>query len=686
MVGCEVDRSGRWRRRRRPSTPPVSMVNYVLEILDGDRAGEVLPVVANTVRVGRKPGNDVVLADEKTSGVHAEIVPEGDRHVLRDLGSTNGTFLDGKRVTELVLTPGDVVTFGRLRVKFRREGDAADGIADAGDLAVRRLDANRVPKKGGALAVGLIALLAAGGGGYFWWQSRGAVASDGEPQARNRREPLAVAGDLLPKPAAGCENGDGWNLQAAGVGFQASGPGHTGSGTLLARRGEGSGDFAIAQLAEPLALLSGRTLTIAAHARTNGGGQVAVRGVAFASNEAVPFRFRTGTALATAEGWQRLTTVLTLPAGCDRLQVELVAVLPSADSEVAVDDVAVTEGGEPATGEWKLPETNQTALATGAAFAVRSVDVDNPAILLALAPGTVPASLQALHQAGLCTLSDVGASVACTPSERGFQIVVKHGGSGASGLQLVFPADAAGGLFADAGDASAAGEGGFAPLAAVGTFDARAVLLGDRLTRALVQVETKVGWVGQQGGGRYLLTLPGDRFDLVVGFRAERQQAAELVRQAKKAQQDGQPGQALDRLRDLVRTVPMDSEGLGQALQLRGELLAAQGERFAQLTRDFDEASFFTTRGGFERVAQGVDDLVAAFGRHNLEGAAAIDALRAEAGGKLAAIDGQDREAERARLTELAAAFQAADQGNLAALVQAYMQKHLAGKQDGGDR
>ncbi|MEC7724609.1 MAG: FHA domain-containing protein, partial [Planctomycetota bacterium] len=82
------------------------MANYVLEILDGDRAGEVLSVGDSVLRIGRKAGNDLVLADEKTSGVHCELTPDAGRLVLKDLGSTNGTFLDGKRIDEVVLTPG----------------------------------------------------------------------------------------------------------------------------------------------------------------------------------------------------------------------------------------------------------------------------------------------------------------------------------------------------------------------------------------------------------------------------------------------------------------------------------------------------------------------------------------------------------------------------------------------------
>ena len=129
------------------------MANYVLEILDGDRAGEVLPVGDSTIRIGRKTGNDIVLTDEKTSGVHCEIMPEGDRLVLKDLGSTNGTFLDGKRVTELVLTPGDIVTIGRTKVKYRELGDDSAGAgdygdADAGEFAMRKIDAGRLKKRG----------------------------------------------------------------------------------------------------------------------------------------------------------------------------------------------------------------------------------------------------------------------------------------------------------------------------------------------------------------------------------------------------------------------------------------------------------------------------------------------------------------------------------------------------------
>src|SRR5688572_9685245 len=287
------------------------MANYVLEVLDGDRAGDVLPVAERTLRIGRKAGNDLVLADEKTSGVHAEVVLEGDRHVLRDLGSTNGTFLDGKRVTEIVLTLGDVVTIGRLRVKFRADGEGA--VADAGDLTVRRLDQSRVQRRGGS--VGLLAglvVVGLGVAGWFWWEGREGVLAEGG--ASKHRAPVEVAGNRLAANLAECESEDGWNLRAAGAGFQPGAP-HTGNGGFTAMRAEGAdaADFAMLATKEPLAVFGGRTMTIAAHVQTGNGALAAVRALCFSANEQIPFRFRSGTALSAHEGWQRLEATVGIP-------------------------------------------------------------------------------------------------------------------------------------------------------------------------------------------------------------------------------------------------------------------------------------------------------------------------------------------------------------------------------------
>jgi pSer/pThr/pTyr-binding forkhead associated (FHA) protein len=106
------------------------MAQFVLEILDGDRAGDVLSLPEGTIRIGRKPGNDLVLADEKTSGVHAEIVFDGGRYVLRDLGSTNGTFLNGDRLEAqkyVELLHQDALRFGSSSREYVLIADDAAG-------------------------------------------------------------------------------------------------------------------------------------------------------------------------------------------------------------------------------------------------------------------------------------------------------------------------------------------------------------------------------------------------------------------------------------------------------------------------------------------------------------------------------------------------------------------------------
>jgi pSer/pThr/pTyr-binding forkhead associated (FHA) protein len=69
--------------------------------------------------VGRVEGNDIVLDHQSVSGSHGELVLRGDQDVyIRDLGSTNGSYLDGKKVAESPVQPGEVITFGEVQLKL----------------------------------------------------------------------------------------------------------------------------------------------------------------------------------------------------------------------------------------------------------------------------------------------------------------------------------------------------------------------------------------------------------------------------------------------------------------------------------------------------------------------------------------------------------------------------------------
>ena len=69
--------------------------------------------------IGRGSDADITIPDAGTSRRHVEILWDGERAMVRDLGSTNGTKLDGRRVTEAPLPPDSTVTIGRTDIVFR---------------------------------------------------------------------------------------------------------------------------------------------------------------------------------------------------------------------------------------------------------------------------------------------------------------------------------------------------------------------------------------------------------------------------------------------------------------------------------------------------------------------------------------------------------------------------------------
>jgi hypothetical protein len=69
--------------------------------------------------IGRRPYNDVVIDNLAVSGEHALIQMVGDTAVLEDLGSTNGTFVNGRAVRKQTLADGDVIEIGRCAVRYQ---------------------------------------------------------------------------------------------------------------------------------------------------------------------------------------------------------------------------------------------------------------------------------------------------------------------------------------------------------------------------------------------------------------------------------------------------------------------------------------------------------------------------------------------------------------------------------------
>jgi pSer/pThr/pTyr-binding forkhead associated (FHA) protein len=80
--------------------------------------GDRIILGEETLTIGRLPSCDIPVPDPNVSRKHAEIRPSGAGYVVVDLGSTNGTRVNGATVNERKLTDGDVIAVGTTRLRF----------------------------------------------------------------------------------------------------------------------------------------------------------------------------------------------------------------------------------------------------------------------------------------------------------------------------------------------------------------------------------------------------------------------------------------------------------------------------------------------------------------------------------------------------------------------------------------
>jgi hypothetical protein len=82
-------------------------------------APRALPdLVGARLVIGRSSACEIVLGDDTVSRHHAELRFEADRWILRDLGSSNGTYVNGRLVTEAEVRAGDVIHLGGCRLRL----------------------------------------------------------------------------------------------------------------------------------------------------------------------------------------------------------------------------------------------------------------------------------------------------------------------------------------------------------------------------------------------------------------------------------------------------------------------------------------------------------------------------------------------------------------------------------------
>lgn len=118
-LGRETRESGRAGFETEPPTSPgqttraASVLDYcALVRMDGPEAGRSYELAAEITTIGRLPDNDIVVEESSVSRNHARIIRKGSAYFIEDLGTRNGTFLQGVFVQSAELHPGDSVQVG----------------------------------------------------------------------------------------------------------------------------------------------------------------------------------------------------------------------------------------------------------------------------------------------------------------------------------------------------------------------------------------------------------------------------------------------------------------------------------------------------------------------------------------------------------------------------------------------
>jgi pSer/pThr/pTyr-binding forkhead associated (FHA) protein len=112
-----------------------------LVVFERNQAREVPLHEVDSLSIGRTEENDVVIDQSNVSRHHARVVRRGDRWLLQDLGSTNGTWLGGQAVDERLLVDGDAIRIGRAQIVFKG-GHAAEALTMA-DATFARMTMRR---------------------------------------------------------------------------------------------------------------------------------------------------------------------------------------------------------------------------------------------------------------------------------------------------------------------------------------------------------------------------------------------------------------------------------------------------------------------------------------------------------------------------------------------------------------
>ncbi len=92
-----------------------------LDVLSAGMTGRTHELKVDKTTIGRVEDNTFQIAEPSVSSHHCEVLLRGPDVVVRDLNSTNGTFINGEKVSETVLKPGQVLRLGQIEMRLETD-------------------------------------------------------------------------------------------------------------------------------------------------------------------------------------------------------------------------------------------------------------------------------------------------------------------------------------------------------------------------------------------------------------------------------------------------------------------------------------------------------------------------------------------------------------------------------------
>lgn len=118
-----------------------------LVVLNAGLSGRSHELTVDKTTIGRVDDNSFQLAEASVSSHHCEVFMRGSDVVVKDLNSTNGTFLNGEKVSETVLKPGQTLRLGQVELRLETDGSSGAPAPTTAASAPSPAPASPAPKK-----------------------------------------------------------------------------------------------------------------------------------------------------------------------------------------------------------------------------------------------------------------------------------------------------------------------------------------------------------------------------------------------------------------------------------------------------------------------------------------------------------------------------------------------------------